>query len=261
MLVGELPPSVGRIDRRKAVTIGYCPQKDVKFPALTVLQSIDYISRLHGLQPSTLTDLIVAQFHLEKYRHRLVSHLSGGTRRRLHVALCLIGSPSLLLLDEPTAQVDPFIRDHLRVLLQHRPDDTSIVFASHSMLECEQLCDRLTILVRGRARCLGSPEHLRDRYGRSYRVRLELRQAASEIPSLIRVHHSNEYIYPKDDLSQLFDLLEQLVQQDIIASNYTVQVTSLEHIFLALQHSLGTNSRSFTTTSDWRVFSKNKVLL
>jgi ABC-type multidrug transport system ATPase subunit len=111
------------------------------------------------------------------------------------------------------------------------------------MIECEQLCDRLTILVRGNARCLGSPEHLKNKYGMNYRVRLTLRQLSAQIPSsLVHVDNSNEYLYSKDSLADLFILLEQLVEQNIIESDYTVQLTSLEHIFLALQHSLDIKS-------------------
>jgi len=236
MLVGELRPTGGYIYKSNKESIGYCPQDDINFSALTVLQSINYICRLHGLNPSLLNNLILSQFQLEKYRNRLVSHLSGGTRRRLHLALCLIGSPTLLLLDEPTAKVDPLLRSHIRLILQHRPIDTSIVFASHSMLECEQLCDRLTILVHGNARCLGSPQHLKDKYGTDYRIRLTLIQSSFDIPLLKRVDNTNEYIYPKNNLPNLFQLLENLVEQNIIASNYTVQLTSLEHIFLGFQH-------------------------
>ncbi|CAF3465007.1 unnamed protein product [Rotaria sp. Silwood1] len=171
----------------------------------------------------------------------IVSHLSGGTRRRLHLALCLIGSPTLLLLDEPTAKIDPLLRNHIRLILQNRPINTSIIFASHSMLECEQLCDRLTILVRGNAKCLGSPEHLKNKYGMNYRIRLILLQSSFQIPLLERIENSNEYIYPKDSLAYLFTLLEQLVEQNIILSNYTVELTSLEHIFLTFQHSQDIN--------------------
>jgi ABC-type multidrug transport system ATPase subunit len=99
------------------------------------------------------------------------------------------------------------------------------------MLECEQLCDRLTILVHGNAKCLGSPQHLKDKYGTEYRIRLTLLQSSLNIPKLERVDNSNEY----SSLANLFQLLEHLVEQNIIASNYTVQLTSLEHIFLGFQ--------------------------
>jgi len=240
MLVGELKSSGGHIYKNNQESIGYCPQNDISFSSLTVLQSINYICYLHGLKPSLLNPLILTQFQLKKYRHYLVSNLSGGTRRRLHLALCLIGSPTLLLLDEPTAKIDPLLRRHIRLILQHRPINTSIIFASHSILECEQLCDRLTILVHGNARCLGSPEHLKNKYGMTYRIRLTLLQSSFQIPSLIHVDNSNEYLYSKDSLAYLFKILEQLVEQNIIASDYTVQLTSLEHIFLTLQHSLDT---------------------
>ena len=236
MLVGDLRPSGGHVLTSNGESLGYCPQDDISFSALTVLQSIDYVCRLHGLKPSLLNDLVITQFQLERYRHRLVSRLSGGTRRRLHLALCLIGSPTLLLLDEPTAKVDPLLRGHIRLILQHRPVNTSLIFASHSMVECEQLCDRLTILVHGNARCLGSPRHLKEKYGTDYRVRLTLLQPSAEIPDLQRVDNSDEYIYPRTNLSALFKLCEQLVQDNIIAPNYTVQLTSLEHIFLTFQH-------------------------
>ncbi|CAF0831884.1 unnamed protein product [Adineta ricciae] len=238
MLVGELHSTDGRIYRNRHELIGYCPQNDIAFPALTVAQTIDYICRIHGIEPSVLNNIILSQFQLGKYRHRLVSNLSGGTQRRLHLALCLIGSPTLLLLDEPTAKVDPVLRSHIRLILQHRPINTAIIFASHSMLECEQLCERLTILVRGNARCLGSIDRLKTKYGANYRVRLTLLESSVQVPSLISVENSNEYVYPKGSLAELFTLLEGLVEQHQIAANYTVQLTSLEHIFLTFQHSM-----------------------
>jgi ABC-type multidrug transport system ATPase subunit len=238
MLVGELRPTGGHVYNNNKESIGYCPQDDISFSALTVQQSIDYICRLHGINPSLLNNLIISQFQLEKYRNRMVSHLSGGTCRRLHLALCLIGSPTLLLLDEPTAKIDPLLRSHIRLILQYRPTNTSIIFASHSMLECEQLCDRITILVHGNARCLGSPRHLKDKYGTDYRVRLTPLQSSFDIPLLQRVDNSNEYTYPKSSLSNLFEILEQRVAEKMIAPNYTIQLTSLEHIFLAFQHSI-----------------------
>jgi len=240
MLVGQLRVSQGEIFRRTTSTIGYCPQDDISFSGLTISQTIDYISRLHGIDPSMLIDVLLEQFQLTSYRNHRISELSGGTRRRFHLALALIGAPSLLLLDEPTAKVDPLLRAQLRLLLQHRPKDVTIVFASHSMFECEQLCQRLTILVHGQAQCLGSPEHLKNRFGRKYRVRLEvLEQNSLDIPALMKVNDSIEYIYVNEKLSQLFSLLEEIVAERRIAPNYSVQLTSLEHVFLSLQYRLG----------------------
>lgn len=239
MLVGDLQPSRGKIFKNKNESLGYCPQEDITFAALTVAQSIGYICRLHGLSPGKLIETILLQFQLEKYRDRLVSHLSGGTCRRLHLALCLIGSPTLLLLDEPTAKVDPLLRKHIRLILQNRSPNTSIIFASHSMLECEQLCDRLTIMVRGKARCLGTVRHLKERFGTDYRIRLTPLITPLNIELKQSEENANEYICPKGRLSELFQDLEELVAEKKIAANYTVQLTSLEHIFLAFQGPVG----------------------
>lgn len=236
MLVGELQPSRGRIFSNHPDSIGYCPQNDIRFSALTVEQTAAYICRLHGVPVTSVSRSLLSQFQLTKHRDVLVSNLSGGTLRRLHLALCLVGSPTLLLLDEPTAKVDPVLRNHIRRLLQHRPVDTTMIFASHSMLECEQLCDRLTILVRGQALCLGSLQHLKNKYGTNYRIRLTSLQPSLQIPSLIAVDDYIEYQYPMGNLAHLFTILEELVEEKQIASNYTVQPTSLENIFLTLQH-------------------------
>ncbi|CAF3921218.1 unnamed protein product, partial [Rotaria sp. Silwood1] len=72
MLVGELRPSSGYIYKNKNESIGYCPQNDINFSALTVLQSINYICRIHGLNPLLLNNLILSQFQLEKYHNHLV---------------------------------------------------------------------------------------------------------------------------------------------------------------------------------------------
>ena len=242
MLVGELQPTRGSIKKNSTTTIGYCPQNDISFSGLTVLQTVNYICRIHGLEPNSINQLLLEQFHLNKYQNYLFSHLSGGTRRRLHLALCLIGSPTLLLLDEPTAQVDSILRHQIRLILQHRPQRTSIIFASHSMFECEQLCDRLTILIQGTARCLGTIEQIKSKYGMTYRIRLRFIESSIDIPELVHIEHTNEYIYKDKSLAQLFALLEQLVDQCVIASDYTVQLTSLEHIFLTLQHSSSAKS-------------------
>ena len=86
-------------------------------------------------------------------------------------AIALIGNPKVLFLDEPTTGMDPVARKHLGNALEAaRARGQSIVLTSHSMDECEALCTRLGIMIEGRMQCLGSPQHLRSRFGRSFSV-------------------------------------------------------------------------------------------
>lgn len=93
--------------------------------------------------------------------------LSGGTRRKLSAALALVGSPSLLLLDEPSTGLDPFARRGLWSALAAATagPGRSMVLTTHIMEEASALCPRLGILVKGRLTCVGTPQQLRSRHG------------------------------------------------------------------------------------------------
>ena len=83
---------------------------------------------------------------------------------------------------------------------------------------------------------LGSPRHLKDQYGTEYRIRLTAQQPSLDVPSPMRLEDNGEYSYPKTNLSHPFKILQQLVDDRVIAPNYTVQLPSLEHLFLKFQH-------------------------
>ena len=85
-----------------------------------------------------------------------------GNKRKLNVALALIGRPKVMLLDEPTTGVDPAARRKIWETINNiRKSGTSIILTSHSMEECEALCDRLAIMVQGTFQCLGGPQHIK----------------------------------------------------------------------------------------------------
>ena len=95
--------------------------------------------------------------------HRPCGQYSGGNKRKLNVALALIGRPKVMLLDEPTTGVDPAARRKIWETINNiRKSGTSIILTSHSMEECEALCDRLAIMVRGSFQCLGGPQHIKS---------------------------------------------------------------------------------------------------
>ena len=85
-----------------------------------------------------------------------------GNKRKLNVALALIGRPKVMLLDEPTTGVDPAARRKIWETINNiRKSGTSIILTSHSMEECEALCDRLAIMVQGTFQCIGGPQHIK----------------------------------------------------------------------------------------------------
>ncbi|GBG28748.1 ABC transporter ATP-binding protein [Hondaea fermentalgiana] len=183
MLTGELPVSSGSASiggfsiasspRDVHRLIGYCPQFDALLDLLTVREHLELFGRIKGLSGARLKANINRLLHtltLEPFEHKLTRGLSGGTKRKLSLAIALIGAPRVIFLDEPTTGVDAvskrFIWDVLDDvrdgLLGHK---TTLVLTSHSMEEVEALSTRLGIMVGGRFRCIGSAQHLKNRFG------------------------------------------------------------------------------------------------
>ena len=105
---------------------------------------------------------------------------SGGNKRKLNVALALIGDPPIIFLDEPTAGVDPASRRKLwNVISLIQKNGQSVVLTSHSMEECEALCDRLAIMVQGQFRCLGGKQHLKSKFGQGFTIIIKMKRSAA----------------------------------------------------------------------------------
>merc|ERR1712118_197720 len=106
---------------------------------------------------------------LSAHQHNCCERLSGGNKRKLSTALALIGEPAVVLLDEPSTGIDVGARRFLwDVLGSLRQKGHALVLTSHSMDECEVLCTKITIMVRGEFRCLGTPMQLKDKFGGGY---------------------------------------------------------------------------------------------
>merc|ERR1719326_597950 len=97
---------------------------------------------------------------------------SGGMKRKLSVGIALIGQSPLLFLDEPSAAVDAGAKRHLWKVIKLRGPDQTVVLTTHSMEEAEALCDRIAIQVKGQLRCLGTPMHIKHKYGSGYQLEL-----------------------------------------------------------------------------------------
>ncbi|XP_064590354.1 phospholipid-transporting ATPase ABCA7 isoform X2 [Zonotrichia leucophrys gambelii] len=154
--------------------MGYCPQFDAITDLLTGREHLEFYSRLRGI-PEEETPRVaqwgITALGLAPHADRPAGKYSGGNKRKLSTAIALLGCPPVVFLDEPTTGMDPQARRFLweRILGVIR-DGRSVVLTSHSMEECEALCTRMAIMVNGRFRCLGSVQHLKNRFGDGYTV-------------------------------------------------------------------------------------------
>ncbi|CAG2116041.1 unnamed protein product, partial [Medioppia subpectinata] len=164
--------------------IGYCPQFDGLLEQLTGRETLVLFCRLRGIKENDMerhiqdiSKLLFFEMHLNK----LVMNYSGGTKRKLSTAVALLGNPSVSFLDEPTTGVDPVARRCLwDALTKKLNEGRSIVLTSHSMEECEALCNRLIIMVNGRICCIGSPQQLKNKFGKGYTVRIKVRTGLTD---------------------------------------------------------------------------------
>lgn len=137
---------------------------------LTVAQNLDIYARLYGIKRRKERLREVARtFDLEEVWKRTYGSLSAGQKTRVSLAKSLINEPRVLLMDEPTASLDPASADRVRGWLTdyQRRTGATVLLASHNMFEVERLCDDVVMLKAGRIVDRGAPAELLERYGRS----------------------------------------------------------------------------------------------
>ena len=243
---------VSRCRREANRNLSYCPQFDSLFGRLTGREQLSLFARLRGMHGSQLTSAVgdtLRRLHLHEYADTIVSKYSGGNKRKLQTGIALLSQPSLLLLDEPTAGIDPYARQFLWQLLREVTlGGVSSLVTTHSMSECEALCSRIAILHRGRLRCVGSPQHLKAKYGKGYILKVYLSPAHS--PEAVRTEISDKLSYPLTQLEchltlltfyldrafslpAVLSLLMEMKQGNRIA-DFSLGQTTLEDVFLRI---------------------------
>ncbi len=136
---------------------------------LTVRQNLSIYGRLYGVKNLTgQIKKLAAELELEEFLDRQLGKLSAGQQTRVSLSKALINTPELLLLDEPTASLDPDTADRIRSMLDsyRKQNGTTILMASHNMREVERLCDNVLMMRRGKIVDRGTPADLMKRYDR-----------------------------------------------------------------------------------------------
>ncbi|KFM23420.1 ABC transporter A family member 2 [Auxenochlorella protothecoides] len=172
LVYGERLGSSGGADRIRSI-MGVCQQFDVLWPELSGAEHMHIYGRVKGLPRSALREQAAAlleQVRLQGAARVRTGAYSGGMRRRLSVAIALLGDPLIVYLDEPTTGLDPISRRHVWDVIEAAKAGRAIVLTTHSMEEADILGDTVGIMARGQLRALGTPLRLKQRFGSGYQL-------------------------------------------------------------------------------------------
>uniref|UniRef100_A0A914C220 ABC transporter domain-containing protein n=1 Tax=Acrobeloides nanus TaxID=290746 RepID=A0A914C220_9BILA len=248
--------------------IGYCPQYDAIIKELSGEETLYMFARIRGIpeiEIPTVVKAVIDSIGIGMYAKRQIKTYSGGNKRRLSLGIALVGLPDVLLLDEPTTGVDPKARRVIwDILSKVREFGSSLILTSHSMEECEALCTNLAIMVYGQFKCLGSPQHIKSKYGAGYTLlaRLESPQWAKEVKreilrifpgSVLKEEHVLQLNFElrrteNQTWSSLFAQMEQIAERLHIV-DYSLSQTTLEQVFLEFSREAGLLSKNESNLS------------
>jgi ABC-2 type transport system ATP-binding protein len=233
-----------QVRRRTGVTLA-SPPVDRR---LTGRENLKFIARLYGLDPdhaAARTEELVVSFHLDDRLDDRVEHYSDGMRQRLALARMLLADPTLLLLDEPTATLDPMAAHGVRQLIADLAASQvrTIVISTHNLIEAAQVCDRVAVLQRGGLVALGTPAELAGRVAaRGLRLRIADADRARVVEVAADLSHTVE---PLEDgavrlhgvgYDRVPDLVRALVEAGVDVYGVAIDEPTLTDFYLALHH-------------------------
>eukprot|EP01133_Synstelium_polycarpum_P009020 gene9020-10578_t len=227
-------------------SLGVCPQDDVLWSEMSGREHLLFFGRmknLNGSQLSFIVDKSLSEVMLTEAQHKPVREYSGGMKRRLSLAISLIGSPAAILLDEPTTGVDPFSRRIVWDVIASYKSKCAIILTTHNMDEAEILCDRVCIINKGAMKCIGRNSDLKTRYGAGHTLSVSttsdtpIHQFITDlIPNVKLIHEislSKSYAVPRTSikLSNLFKAIQENKERFNI-SDWGICQSGLEEVLL-----------------------------
>ena len=274
MISGILDPNYGDIlfNGKSLVTnkaflyenIGLCQQENIYFDYLTVNEHLEFMCEIKGSKVNhrEMLDLI-KKIDLYQKKDALCSTLSGGQKRKLCIALALIGGSKIILLDEPTSGMDIMARKKLWEFLKGYKKDKIILLTTHFLDEAEYLGDRIGIMSDGKYLCSGTSSFLKSKYPCGFNLNFLINQdkfdeeykhqllegikklepnaeikLASKGTFCINIQSNNK------NIEQIFNLIEEKKNEYGI-EDYTVGSTSLEDVFLKINNKATVNDMKY----------------
>ncbi|KAI8925004.1 hypothetical protein BC831DRAFT_550956 [Entophlyctis helioformis] len=231
--------------------IGICPQFDILWDDLTIEEHLYFYARLKGVPRDELEDSVLKAMQnvsLDKFATRITKGLSGGEKRRVSIAIALVGDPKVVFFDEPTTGLDPEVRRLVWNIVNEARIGKTIVLTTHSMEEAEALCQRIGIMAKGTLRCIANPIRLKQVYGSGFRLYFnslieDTPRASAFLESILPVGWTKidafatntSYEFPPVEgvLSYLFEKIEaEKANYGIL--DWGIGQTTLEEVFIRL---------------------------
>lgn len=165
--------------------IGVVPQLFSLFPELTAKENLEYIGKLYGLSDEEIeerSEQLLKTVTLHEHGDRIAGIFSGGMKQRLSLAASLMSNPKILFMDEPTTGLDPQSRIAMRELTKKlNRSGMTVVYTTHDMDEAEKICDRMTIMDKGRIIAQGTSEELKHKVASYHTVEVEIESPSGTI--------------------------------------------------------------------------------
>ena len=199
---------------------GYCPQFDAIFPYMTVYENLEFYSRIKGVAPEKLKEIIQAMIEsmtLTKYTNKVAGRLSGGNKRKLSVAISMICNPPIVLLDEPSTGMDPEARRFMWAVihkLTSKSDSNCVIMTTHAMDEAETLCRRMDIMVNGEFVCLGTSNYIKETYGYGYDIDVRIKPLEQEKLNEIVKSLGLKRNYKVTNMEEVRDILKKIKKEN-----------------------------------------------
>lgn len=225
---------------------GFAAQVPSFYDKLTVNENLLYFSELYEVKKELIKEninAILRLIDLEPARKYLSGELSGGMKKRLDIGCAFIHSPNVLILDEPTADLDPFLRKQIWGLIKRiNEKGRTVIISSHSLEELEFLCDRIAIIKDGKLVEVGTLKELKDNYNKGEEIHLEsspgdydkiIKQLQKDMKSISKIENKGHklIIYTTKSEVILRDILQILEKNKETLLGVEVSKPTLNEVF------------------------------
>ena len=261
ILTGYIAPTSGEVKvagfslpeqaQQAKACVGYLPEQPPLYPEMTVQEYLDFASELKGVRRAERKEQVcraARRTGLEEVLPRLIRSLSKGYRQRVGIAQALLGSPKLIILDEPTVGLDPAQVIEIRNLIRELGKAHTVILSSHILSEVQAVCSQVLILAKGRLVAVGAPDELGEKLSSGSCLKATVLgdgqtvlKAVGSIPGIRKVELEGESdgqvtftAESTDDTDRRAEVSRALSQAGCTVLALSAESKTLEDVFLAL---------------------------